>query len=413
MSSIQGQVVLTFPAASAARATLRVASFPSLDRAIHAILPRWKALHPDVAIELSTRRVREHHEAMAQLLPDRSAPPLDVVGMSMEYLGALKPLGLEELGGPPYLAERWIDRLVPYAVRQARDRAGRLLAVPADIGPGLLYYRADLLERAGLPEAALSGSWEGYIEAGRKLRAATGAALTSHPCYLTDLHIRAQLEDGEGLFFSAEGEPLVRSRRFVEAFRLAAEARAAGIDAGIAPGWTDAWTERVRSGAVAAQLTGAWFLAHLSSWIAPETRGLWRTCAAPGGRPSCWGGAFYGIPRRAAHAELAFDFIRLACFEPEVQLHCLRQLNAFPALLEVQDDPAFDEAMPFLQGQAARLQWKRSAAGIRAGPVHALDHVADEAVTAELCRVLEGAKAPDEALDDAERTIRAQMTTAI
>jgi multiple sugar transport system substrate-binding protein len=406
MSSIQGQVVLTFPAASGAPlSTLRVASFPSLDRAIHAILPRWKALHPDVAIELSTRRVREHHEAMAQLLPDPAGAPLDVVGMSMEYLGSLKPLGLEDLAGPPYLAERWVDRLVPYTVRQARDRAGALLAIPADVGPGMLYYRADLIDRAGLSEADLSGSWEAYLEAGRKLRAATGAALTSHPCYLTDLHVRAQVEEGEGLFLSAEGEPLVRSRRFVEAFRLAVEARAAGIDAKIAPGWTDAWTERIRSGAIAAQLTGAWFLAHLSSWIAPETRGLWRTCVAPGGRQSCWGGAFYGIPRRAVHKDLAFDFIRLACFERDVQLGCFMRLQAFPALLEAQDDPSFDEPIPFLQNQPARRQWQRMVAGVRAGPVHALDPLAQAAMADEVCRVLEG-KSIDAALADLERVLR-------
>ncbi len=407
MSSIQGQVLLTFPAASgAARATLRVASFPSLDRAVHALLPRWKALHPDVAIEVSTRRIREHHEALGELLADPAAAAPDVVGANVDGVGGLMPR-LEALDGPPFGVERWTDRLVPYAVAQGRDRAGRLRAVPADIGPGTLYYRADLVDRAGLSEDDLCGSWEQYIEAGRRLKAATGAALTSHPLYIADHYLRANVEAGEGLFFSPDGEPLVRSRRFVEAFRLAVAARAAGIDAGIDPGWTDAWTERVRSGAVAAQLTGAWFLAHLSSWIAPETRGLWRTCDGPGGRPACWGGAFYGIPCRAAAKDLALDFLRLACCEREVQLGCFMRLQAFPALLEAQDDPSFDEPMPFLQGQPARRRWQRIAAGLRAGPVHPLDPLAEAAMTDELCRALDG-KPVEAALADLERTLRVE-----
>lgn len=407
MSSIQGQMVLTFPAADGtARTTLRVASFPSLDRAVHAVLPRWKALHPDVAIELITRRVREHHDAMAQLLGDPAAVPPDLIGVSASSLGWIKSLGLEELDAAPFLAEQRVGRLAPYAVRQGRTSTGRLCAVPADVGPGLLFYRADLMDRAGVAEAELSGTWEAFFEAGRKLKAATGAALVAHPYYVGDHYLRANAEEGEGIFFSEAGAPLVRSRRFVEAFQLAQAAHAAGVDAGIGPGFTDAWTDRIRSGAIAAQLTGAWFLAHLSSWIAPETRGLWRTCAAPGERQAGCGGSYYGIPRRAAHKELAFDFLRLACFERDVQLAVFRQLHAFPVLLEAQDDPSFDEPIPFLQGQPARRQWQRMVSGIRAGPVHALDPVAESALSAELCRVLDEGKSVDAALADTERALR-------
>jgi multiple sugar transport system substrate-binding protein len=406
MASVQGQVVLTFPAERTMTATLRVASFPSLDRSVHAILPHWRVRHPDVAIELSTRRVREHHDAMATALGDAAAPVPDVIGIDVEQLGRLMALGLVELDRSPYQVDQQTHRLVSWAVQQARNASGRTQVVPADIGPATLFYRADLMEKAGIAEADLTGGWESFIDAGRRLKAATGAAILAHPCYLKDVYIRANLEPGEGVYFSAQGEPLLRSPRFAEAFRLALAARAAGIDAGIAPGWTDAWTERIRAGAIAAQPTGSWFGAHLTSWLAPEARGLWRCCEVPGGRAAAWGGSFYGIPRRAAHKDLAFDFIRLACFEPDVQRHCLHQLHAFPALLEVQDDPIIDEPMPFLRGQAARQQWKRTAASVRAGPVHPLDPVADQAVTEELNRVLEGGKSPEEALADAERTVR-------
>lgn len=413
MSSVQGQMVLTFPAEDgAARATLRVASFPSLDRGIHSILPRWKALHPDVSVELGTRRIREHHDALAATLADPAAPAPDVVGLSMDFLGAIREAGLEALDRSPLDASPWLDRVVPYAVQQGRDAAGHLRAVPVDIGPGVVFYRADVLAKAGVTEHELGASWDSFIEAGRRVKAATGASILAHPCYLKDIYLRARQGPGEGLHFSERGEPLTRTPRFADAFRLAVAAREAGIDLGIAPGWTDAWTERVRSGAIAAQLTGAWFLAHLSSWIAPETRGLWRTCAAPDPAVGCWGGAFYGIPRRAARKDLALDFIRLAALDREVQLSCFRQLHAYPALLEAQDDPSFDEPMPFLQGQPARRLWQGMVRRMVAGPLHALDQVAEAAVTEELCRVLDGGKAIAAALSDAERTIRAAMVGA-
>lgn len=407
MASIQGQMVLTFPAATGtARATLRVASFPSLDRAIHVMLPRWRALHPEVAVELATRRSREHHEAVARTLADPAAPAPDVVGMSMSYMGRVDPAGLEELDGPPFLAEGWVEGLVPYAVRQARTAAGRLRAVPADVGPGTLYYRADVLERAGVPEVQLCGTWEELVDAGARVKAATGASLLAHPADLKDLYLRAHMEEGEGLYFSQAGEPLVRSPRFVEAFRLAAAARRAGVDAGIAPGWSDAWVDLLRSGALAAHPTGAWFLAHLSSWIAPETRGLWRCCQGPGTRRACWGGAFYAIPRRAARKELALDFIRLACGDRAIQLGCFRSVHAFPALLEAQDDPSFDEPLPFLGGQPARRLWQRLVKDVRAGPVHALDEAAETAVNGALEQVLAGRQEIEVALAAAEQALR-------
>ena len=47
--------------------------------------------------------------------------------------------------------------------------------MPTDIGPGTLLYRADLLARAEVNEADLTGSWDGYLDAGTRIRARTGA----------------------------------------------------------------------------------------------------------------------------------------------------------------------------------------------------------------------------------------------
>jgi multiple sugar transport system substrate-binding protein len=407
-------MVLLFPAAQGTpRVTLRVASFPSFDRALQAILPRWNELHPDVAIGLWSRRIGDHHDAMAHVLSAPAAEVPDVVGLSVDFLGRMKALELEELDGQPHLPNGWIEQLEPYAAAQARSPDGRLRVIPADVGPGVLFYRADLLAQAGIQEEELHSSWASFIEAGRRLKAATGASIISHPNYVKDCYLRARLGPDEGIYFAATGEPLVRTPRFREAFRLSIAVRDAGIDLGVAPTWAHsaAWTDGVRNGTIAAQLSGAWFLAHLSTWIAPETRGRWRTCGTPDSSGVAWGGAFYGIPRRAANKELAFDFIRLACLDSDVQLGCFRQQHAYPALLETRDDPAFDEPLPFLGGQVARRMWQRLVSHACPGPVHELDQVAEEAVTDQLCRVLETDKDVEAALADAERTIRARMST--
>ena len=80
-------------------------------------------------------------------------------------------------------------RWVPHAVAQGRNRRGVLVTVPTDIGPGTLLYRANLLARSGLDEAALTLSWDSYVAAGPKIKAtipfATGATQSALRVYST------------------------------------------------------------------------------------------------------------------------------------------------------------------------------------------------------------------------------------
>ena len=50
---------------------------------------------------------------------------------------------------------------------------GRFYGIPGLLSAVTYYYRADLFEQAGI--SADFGSWDDFIEAGKKLKAATGA----------------------------------------------------------------------------------------------------------------------------------------------------------------------------------------------------------------------------------------------
>ena len=66
--------------------------------------------------------------------------------------------------------------------------------MPADIGPGTLLYRKDLLDKAGVTEAQLTQSWDGYIAAGKQIKARTGAYLLADAADIRDIVIRTGLQ---------------------------------------------------------------------------------------------------------------------------------------------------------------------------------------------------------------------------
>ncbi|MEB5392785.1 extracellular solute-binding protein, partial [Pseudomonas aeruginosa] len=117
---------------------------------------------------------------------------------------------------------------------------GELAAMPADIGPGTLLYRKDILDKAGVSEAELTRDWEAYIAAGKKILAKTGVYLLADAADIRDIVLRSSLKDGEGLYFDRAGNALVDSPRFVRAFELGRSARQAGIDAKVVA-WTNEW----------------------------------------------------------------------------------------------------------------------------------------------------------------------------
>jgi len=336
----------------------------------------------------------------------------DVMALEIGYLGRFaQGGGLLPLNDAPYGAEALADRFVPYAWDQARRRDGRIVALPVDIGPGTLLWRTDLAERAGVTEAQLTGRWEDHVAAGQRLRERTGAYLVAHARELKDILIRTGLKPGDGLYFGADSTVLVNSPRFRRAFELAREVRRQRLD-GRLSAWSNEWAEAFRRGQLATQMTGAWLAGHLGNWLAPDTKGKWRAAPLPENTNVAYGGSFLALPRRAdpARRALAWDLVRLMALDRTVQLQSFKKHDAFPALRAAQDDPFFDEPLPFLGGQPARRLWRHIAQRIGAQSVHRQDAFAAEVIDTELDKVLDRGKDIATALGDAERLLQKRAT---
>lgn len=386
--------------AQAAPIVLTVASFPDLDRSAQAAVAQWRTEHPDITLKIQSLQYADHHTAMTTALATGSGVP-DVMALDFRYLGKFAESGgLADLSQPPFNGLQLQPLFVHYAFAQAINQRGQLIALPTDIGPGTLLYRADLLKKAGVTEEDLTRNWQSYIEAGKKIKAATGAYLMADAADLRDILIRTGVKEGEGLYFDRDGKVLVDTPRFVRAFELGREVRRAGLDAN-ASSWTNEWMADFRHGAVATQMMGAWLVGHLKNWLAPEQAGLWRSTTLPGGLYASYGGSFYAIPRLAEHKQAAWEFIRFMTTRRDIQLQSLRAIDAFPALLAAQSDPLMDEPIAYLGGQRARLLWRDIAQHVPAIPVNRYDALATEVIRDEFEAVVSEDKPIPQALADA------------
>ncbi len=394
------------PARAAQRTTLTVAAFPLVDEIARAAIPFWLQRHPDVDINIVSRQYADHHTAMTTALSTSGQLP-DVMALESSFVGRFaQGGGLEDLARAPYQVGQFRSKLVPYAYDQAISSSGAVVAVPTDIGPGTMLYRHDILDRAGRTQDDLTHSWESYLATGARIKAGTGAYLIAHVQEIMDIVLRSDLKAGEGVYFDQQSHVLVSSDRFVRAFEIALEARSQKLDARVAA-WSNEWAEGFKRGSLATELSGAWLVGQLSNWIAPQTRGLWRSAPLPEHSSAAYGGAFYAMPRRAApeRKALAWEFIQLMTLDRERQLSAFKKYDAFPALIETHHDPFFDQPVAFLGGQAARRLWREAAYQISAAPVHKQNGFAGEVVSSELDNVLDRGKRIRTALADAQRLL--------
>ncbi len=391
---------------AAAQTTLTVAAFPSLDSSIKAIIPAWNKLHPDVTIKLQAQEFADHHNAMTTALATGQGLP-DVMALEISYVGKFaEGKGLENLDKAPFNAGALKKLITPFTIAQATSSDGRFVAMPTDIGPGTFFYRKDVLDKAGVNPASMDKSWEDYIAAGKIIKAKTGASLISNAVSVFNIVARTNLKDGEGIYFDNKNNLLVDSNnpRFVRAMTLAKDVRKSGLDSKIGE-WSNEWFDAFKKGTVATQFSGAWLQGALQSYMAPDTKGLWRVQNLPEGGYAPWGGSFYAIPTTSKNKAMAWEFIKFMTTQDISQITAFEDNGAFPALLTAQDNKAFNDPVPFLGGQKARLLWRDAARKTKPVSVNKYDSVADSIIQTELSKVLEQNKDIKVALADARKQI--------
>jgi multiple sugar transport system substrate-binding protein len=392
--------------------TLSMGVFGDLESAYKAVFASedFKANFPEYTIELQPADFGGHHNRLVTQIAAGTGAN-DVEALEIGYIARfVADGGLTDLAKAPFNGMETGKDLVKFGMSNATTNDGKLVALPVDIAPAVMFWRKSILDDAGVDMSALA-DWDEYIEKAKKLtvdKDGDGAidqfALT-HP---TDLSM-IPLNGGKGDWFM-DGKPFEPKDRFVGVLNLVQKVRAAGIDANFQP-WSGEWMNGFKENKVVTMFSGAWLGGHFKNWMCPELEGDWRISYPPGKIYSSYGGSYIGIPAQTDDAKkvAGFKIIEYLTTSEAAQLLSFRTTDAFPALTTVYNDPIMDEPVDYYGGQKVRQIFQDIGKNIPVQKVSEYDAIATDIFTKAVGSVITDGIPVEEAYEQAKKELMAQM----
>jgi ABC-type glycerol-3-phosphate transport system substrate-binding protein len=374
-----------------------------IDEGLTPLLRSFEQANPGIKVEAERYSYDRAHGQLLSALESGSGAP-DVFITDLGALAGLRGrTGLADLGGPPFDGAPLKDDMLPQLWEHIAFE-GRLMALPWNVGVGVAWYRADVLEAAGLPTDPVAvreqaRSWDGWLALDEALRRKSPkSALIAESLPLFPVAVEQR---GHG--WVDRGRLLVEEKG-VPAAELVAALRERDIPAELGGG---AFGRRMVEGGIAGMVNGSWMQFFLQRDF-QATSGMWRLARAPGG-DFVSGALFLLIPQQSPRQEAAWAFVRSMCASVEGQNGTFQATGALPAYRPAWSDPLYDRPVEFFGGQAAYRLLTQAAAEMPMGTVSPFDQQIDGIVMEEAQEVARGKKLPDEAMADAAAAVRQQI----
>ncbi|MBF5082235.1 extracellular solute-binding protein [Quadrisphaera sp. INWT6] len=233
-----------------------------------------------------------------------------------------------------------------YAAATTKD--GKQIGLPIDLGPTATYYREDSFAAAGLPtDPTAAGeavaTWDGWFDAAKKVKAATGAASVRNT---TDIFAVA-LAQQPSTFVTEDGAWGGESDAVKKSWDLAVQAHTDGVSGAVFDG--TGYNQALAAGTIVGHVGPAWFGLDIASG-APDTSGKWRVTQCPDG-PANIGGSFLTLTTACRNPQASFEYIK-TLLSADNAAKSFTDASVFPATLAAYDLPALTAGQDFYGGQA-------------------------------------------------------------
>ncbi len=242
---------------------------------------------------------------------------------------------------------------------------GHVFALPHDVHPVMLAYRADLLDQAGVDPASIK-TWDDFIALKPKfMKDLDGDGVVDR--YLIDLPLGEPwgleillLQQGVSLF-DAEGTLVMDQPATVETIAWYVRAVEGKTRIATQCGWGQALYKAIKDGLAVFYIMPDW-RTHAIELEAPNLEGLMRVMPMPawhagGRRTSVWGGSGLAITKATRHPELAWELAKILYFDPEQLGRRYRFTNIIPPLKDSWGLPEFSRENAFFGGQRLGLEY--------------------------------------------------------
>jgi len=372
------------------QANITVWAWPSADKAFDSIISGFTAKYPGIHVtwEMKPGQAAGTRDALLAAMAAGAGGP-DVALLEINDIGmyALHG-GFVDLRQAPYNAEKYKSDFVGYKWALATAPDGSLFAFPWDIGPAGVFYRRDLLDKAGVPSdpdklAKLIKTWDDFYAIGKKVNNPANKVW-----WIDTAQGIPYIYYSHKNFFDKDMNVAIDNPTTRRVLTIAQKIRNAGMDAK-ASLWTNEWYTMLNEGHVATSIVGCWFGGFLKSWIAKDTGGKWGVIPVPEQPLQNWGGSFLGILQTSENPEAAWKFIEYVCADAQAENTIMKTVDYFPAYKPAWKDPMYDQPDPFFGGEKTRRLYANIASSQGPFFVTPLDAQAEAAFNVELGKFLD------------------------
>ena len=393
--------------------TISIGGYGELEDAYRAVsqTDEFQERFPNVTLEFQTADFDGHHERLTTTIA-AGEPTNHIEAVEVEFIAQfVEGGGLYDLAQEPFNGLEVGEGIVEFAMANATTFDDRLVAMPVDIAPAVLFYRANLVEEAGVSEEQIQNisDWDEFIEIAQQVTVdTTGDGEIDQYALPTAAEVAdVPIGGGKGGWIDENGEPLQPRERFIEVLELVQRVRQAGVDADLGA-WSEPWIQSFSDGTVAMTANGAWFGGALQTWMAADVED-WRVARLP--EYASIGGTYLSIPEGVPTDKVlpAWEIVKFLTTHPEAQLTTFRTIDAFPALTEVFDHRIMDEGVDYYGGQQARQIFAEVALNHPIQNVSEFDAEIVGIWGTVVSGVIEGDLTIEEAYEQALRQIRGVM----
>jgi multiple sugar transport system substrate-binding protein len=292
------------------------------------LMPRFEQLHPGLRVRVQALPWTAAHERLLTAYAGNALPDVAQIGNTwvseMTAIGALRPVDERE--------HSLLEDNFP-GVLETNRIAGRYYALPWYVDTRLLFYRTDILARAGYDR--VPGDWAGWKASMHDVKAVVGEG---------NYAVLMPLNEFEQLLTLGlqQDEPLLRDNgargNFSSpGFIAALEFYKSLFDEGLAPvasatQISNVWNEFSR-GFFSYYFSGPWSIGDFRRRLAPELQDKWATAEMPGPDgfgASAPGGSSLAVFRDARDPDATWALVRYL-LDPATQIEFNRLTGDLPA----------------------------------------------------------------------------------
>ncbi len=403
-------VLLASTGIARAETEVKVWSWGSAAPALEATLEGFNALHPDIKLTVDKlgysdvkSRVLAACAAGGTGLPDL----FQFQNTEMELITAQFPDCAADLVPLGFDADQQaaFPEFKMFALRQG----DRVVGMPWDSGPVVMFYRRDFYEKAGVDVASIE-TWDDFQEAGKAVQAANPGVTMINDNLNGGAEFVRMIGEEQGCgYFSSDGESITVSQpgcvaalEVVKSLKDQKLMTAADFNGKL---------QNNGAGVVATQMSGAWFEGSVRNNAPEDQHGKWGIMAMPsvtagGSRAANFGGSLLAINNNSRVKEAAFTYLSYALGSNEGQITMLREQGLVPSLISALDDPYVSEPSEFWGGQKI---WELVLGRLeKIAPINGTEYFsdADQVVIANQTAYLAGGfDSAQAAMDDAAKQI--------